>query len=177
MTMTESGIGPEGRFDVAPAPNAKEPWLSGHSTCTTTDMPATTYLVVGASGCQEAHETFTRQVRLVAYGHHPPTTSPRHAPRQLLQLLHDLHSVHTCADLTSLRPRHPDRISKAPPHMATAGATTHRPATQRVRLRSDDRPQRVASAMAVCRHRRIDGDTNVRPLRQTPGLCGVEQAW
>ena len=47
-------------FDVAPAPNADEPWLSGVTTQTTVDMPATTYIVTGSAGNTEDHEPFTR---------------------------------------------------------------------------------------------------------------------
>ena len=50
----------ERMYDVAPKENAKDPWLSGVSTQSTTDMPATTYIVVGSAGNQENHEPFTR---------------------------------------------------------------------------------------------------------------------
>jgi hypothetical protein len=37
-------------YDVAPHFNLLHPWLSGVSTQTTTDMPATTHIVTGAAG-------------------------------------------------------------------------------------------------------------------------------
>ena len=62
-------------FDVAPKENLKDPWLSGVTTQSTTDMPATTYIVVGSAGNQEDHEPFTREppervaLRLNEYGY------------------------------------------------------------------------------------------------------------
>lgn len=50
----------ERMFDVAPAPNASVPWLSGKTTRSTLNMPATTYIVVGSAGNREDHEPFTR---------------------------------------------------------------------------------------------------------------------
>merc|ERR1719361_2822103 len=50
----------ERMFDVAPEKNARVPWLSGKTTQSTTNMPATTYIITGAAGCRENHEPFTR---------------------------------------------------------------------------------------------------------------------
>jgi hypothetical protein len=50
----------ERMFDVAPHPNILKPWLSGKTTQSTTDMPATTYIISGAAGNHENHEPFTR---------------------------------------------------------------------------------------------------------------------
>jgi len=65
----------ERMYDVAPSANSAEPWLSGKTTQTTTDMPATTYIVSGAAGNHEDHEPFTRTkpdrsaMRLNKYGY------------------------------------------------------------------------------------------------------------
>lgn len=48
-------------FDVAPQRNLKTPWLSGVTTQSTAEMPATTYIVVGSAGNHENHEPFTRE--------------------------------------------------------------------------------------------------------------------
>ena len=50
----------ERMFDVAPKANLLHPWLSGQTTQATTDMPATTYIVVGSAGNRENHEPFLR---------------------------------------------------------------------------------------------------------------------
>ena len=46
----------ERMFDVAPKPNLLHPWLSGETTRSTRNMPATTYIVVGSAGNHENHE-------------------------------------------------------------------------------------------------------------------------
>jgi len=65
----------ERMYDVAPHFNLLHPWLSGVSTQTTTDMPATTHIVTGAAGNHENHEHFERAIpsrtalRLDEYGY------------------------------------------------------------------------------------------------------------
>jgi len=51
----------ERMYDVAPKPNVRTPWLSGVTTKSTKNMPATTYIVVGSAGNVESHERFTRK--------------------------------------------------------------------------------------------------------------------
>ena len=46
--------------------NLLHPWLSGVTTRSTTNPPATTYIVVGSAGNHENHEPFTRKA--------PPST-------------------------------------------------------------------------------------------------------
>lgn len=64
----------ERMYDVAPRYNAKTPWLSGVTTRSTKDPPATTYIVTGSAGNVEDHEPFTRKAparsakRLNTYG-------------------------------------------------------------------------------------------------------------
>ena len=50
----------ERMYDIAPHKNLLHPWLSGKTTKATTNMPATTYIVVGSAGNQENHEPFQR---------------------------------------------------------------------------------------------------------------------
>lgn len=50
----------ERMFDVAPAFDPRQPWLSGVSTRSTTNPPAPTYIVTGDAGNDENHEAFTR---------------------------------------------------------------------------------------------------------------------
>eukprot|EP00440_Ansanella_granifera_P057355 gb/GFBE01062172.1/.p1 GENE.gb/GFBE01062172.1/~~gb/GFBE01062172.1/.p1 ORF type:complete len:587 (+),score=94.26 gb/GFBE01062172.1/:1-1761(+) len=50
----------ERMFDVAPDYNAFNPWLSGKTTQSTVNPPATTYIVTGSAGNIEDHEPFTR---------------------------------------------------------------------------------------------------------------------
>ena len=45
-------------YDVAPAENYT--WLSGTTTQSTVDMPATTYIVTGDAGNDENHESFIK---------------------------------------------------------------------------------------------------------------------
>mmetsp|Transcript_118041 Transcript_118041/g.329012 ORF Transcript_118041/g.329012 Transcript_118041/m.329012 type:complete len:568 (+) Transcript_118041:52-1755(+) len=64
----------ERMFDVAPHYNAVMPWLSGITTRSTADPPATTYMVTGSAGNIEDHEPFLRPAprrsakRLNTYG-------------------------------------------------------------------------------------------------------------
>ncbi|CAE7321997.1 acp7 [Symbiodinium sp. CCMP2456] len=61
-------------FDVSPKWNPMMPWLSGITTESTIDPPATTYIVTGSAGNVEDHEAFTRPApkrsakRLNTYG-------------------------------------------------------------------------------------------------------------
>lgn len=50
----------ERMFDVAPQYNAVLPYLSGKTTRSTTNPPATTYIVTGSAGSVEEHEPFIR---------------------------------------------------------------------------------------------------------------------
>ncbi|KAJ8604431.1 hypothetical protein CTAYLR_000882 [Chrysophaeum taylorii] len=50
----------ERMFDVAPEPDNLS-WLSGISTQSTVDMPATTYIITGDAGSDEDHEVFDRE--------------------------------------------------------------------------------------------------------------------
>jgi len=50
----------ERMYDIAPWHNDAEPWLSGNTTQSTTNPPATTYIVTGDAGNRENHETFQR---------------------------------------------------------------------------------------------------------------------
>lgn len=54
----------ERMYDVAPAYNATAPWLSGATTRSTVDPPATTHIVTGSAGNVEDHEPFTRPAPL-----------------------------------------------------------------------------------------------------------------
>ena len=73
LLLTRSG--PVSCRQVAPHPNILKPWLSGKTTQSTTDMPATTYIISGAAGNHENHEPFTRPapdrsaIRLNKYGY------------------------------------------------------------------------------------------------------------
>lgn len=64
----------ERMFDVSPKWNPMMPWLSGITTESTIDPPATTYIVTGSAGNVEDHEAFTRPAprrsakRLNTYG-------------------------------------------------------------------------------------------------------------
>merc|ERR1711972_1142557 len=64
----------ERMFDVAPHFNEVLPWLSGITTQSTLDPPATTYIITGSAGNIEDHEPFTRPApersakRLNTYG-------------------------------------------------------------------------------------------------------------
>lgn len=64
----------ERMFDVAPRYDAGSPWLSGVTTKSTVDPPATTYIVTGSAGNIEDHESFSRPAphrsakRLNTYG-------------------------------------------------------------------------------------------------------------
>ena len=63
----------ERMYDVAPHKNSLEPWLSGKTTQSTVDMPATTYIISGAAGNHEnpvragARRDAAQQVRLLAH--------------------------------------------------------------------------------------------------------------
>lgn len=64
----------ERMYDVAPGYDAATPWLSGATTRSTVDPPATTYIVTGSAGNIEDHESFSRPApsrsakRLNTYG-------------------------------------------------------------------------------------------------------------
>jgi hypothetical protein len=65
----------ERMYDVAPWFNEKSPWLSGITTQSTTNPPATIYIVTGDAGNRENHETFQKEqpnrtaFRTDAYGY------------------------------------------------------------------------------------------------------------
>ncbi|CAJ1384848.1 unnamed protein product [Effrenium voratum] len=64
----------ERMFDVSPRYDPATPWLSGVTTQSTVDPPATTYIITGSAGNVEDHEPFTRPApsrsakRLNTYG-------------------------------------------------------------------------------------------------------------
>eukprot|EP00615_Pteridomonas_danica_P006811 CAMPEP_0114337072 /NCGR_PEP_ID=MMETSP0101-20121206/6127_1 /TAXON_ID=38822 ORGANISM="Pteridomonas danica, Strain PT" /NCGR_SAMPLE_ID=MMETSP0101 /ASSEMBLY_ACC=CAM_ASM_000211 /LENGTH=422 /DNA_ID=CAMNT_0001469201 /DNA_START=149 /DNA_END=1417 /DNA_ORIENTATION=- len=65
----------ERMYDVAPWFNEHRPWLSGITTQSTTNPPATIYIITGDAGNRENHETFQRDqpnrtaFRTDAYGY------------------------------------------------------------------------------------------------------------